>query len=237
MSREELRAQHERLIVQVGSVLEQKPPLQAQQAELVQALQALAQEYDRKLAEAEAQIAELKRELFGPKADRLTREQQKQFDQLVKDVEVQNQQPAAESDEILFDQEPAEGRKKQRQPRVRHSLPVQLETQTVTLEPQLQPCACCGKMPAQIGEEITEEIDLIPAKLIRRRTIRPKYACCCGEAGVAIAPLPPRLIPQSRLALGLAVHILLSRFDDHLSFYRLEQQCCLAIYLTGDLYH
>ena len=41
---------------------------------------------------------------------------------------------------------------------------------------------------------------------------------------MAIAPLPPRLIPQSRLALGLAVHILLARFDDHLSFYRLEQQ-------------
>jgi transposase len=32
------------------------------------------------------------------------------------------------------------------------------------------------------------------------------------------------LIPQSRLGLGLAVHIVLTRFDDHLSFYRLEQQ-------------
>jgi hypothetical protein len=41
---------------------------------------------------------------------------------------------------------------------------------------------------------------------------------------VTIAPLPPRLIPQSRLGLGLAVHIVLARFDDHLSFYRLEQQ-------------
>jgi hypothetical protein len=54
--------------------------------------------------------------------------------------------------------------------------------------------------------------------------VRPKYACACGEAGVAIAPLPPRLIPQSKLGLGLAVHLLLSRYDDHLSFYRLEQQ-------------
>jgi hypothetical protein len=32
------------------------------------------------------------------------------------------------------------------------------------------------------------------------------------------------LIPQSKLGLGLAVHILLSRYDDLLSFYRLEQQ-------------
>jgi hypothetical protein len=54
--------------------------------------------------------------------------------------------------------------------------------------------------------------------------VRPKYAYRCGESGVAIAPLPPRLVPQSRLGLGLAVHLILARYDDHLSFYRLEQQ-------------
>ena len=74
------------------------------------------------------------------------------------------------------------------------------------------------------GEDVTEEIDFIPARLIRRRIVRPKYACHCGEAGVAIVPLPPRLIPHSKLGLGLAVHIVLTRFDDHLSYYRIEQQ-------------
>jgi transposase len=103
-------------------------------------------------------------------------------------------------------------------------LPEHLETETVTIEPEERVCSGCGQPLEQIGEEVSEEIDLIPAKLIRRRTVRPKYACRCGEAGVQIAPLPPRLIPQSRLGLGLATHILLSRFDDHLSFYRLEQQ-------------
>src|SRR5205823_3372753 len=62
------------------------------------------------------------------------------------------------------------------------------------------------------------------ARLIRRRIVRPKYACHCGDAGVAVAPLPARLIPHSKLGLGLAVHIVLSRFDDHLSYYRIEQQ-------------
>ena len=227
MSREELRAQHERLRTQVARVLEQSPQRQAQNSELrelFEKLQALTQEYDQKLAEAEAQIAELKRELFGPKADRLTREEQDQFEQLVQDMEAETKRPASESHEVLLDEEPAERQGKQRRPRVRHPLPVHLETETVTIEPDPQPCPCCGQMPARIGEEVTEEIDLIPAKLIRRRTVRPKYACRCGGAPVAIAPLPPRLIPQSRLALGLAVHILLARFDDHLSFYRLEQQ-------------
>lgn len=227
LSREELRAEHERLAAQVARVLEQSPQWQAQSPELpqlLQSLQALTQEYEHKLAEAEAQIAELKRELFGPKADRLTREEQDQFDQLIQDMEAETHRPAPEANEVLVDEEPGKGRQEQRRPRVRHPLPVHLETETVTIEPELKPCPCCGKMPARIGEEITEEIDLIPAKLIRRRTVRPKYACKCGEAGVAIAPLPPRLVPQSKLALGLAVHILLARFDDHLSFYRLEQQ-------------
>jgi len=31
--------------------------------------------------------------------------------------------------------------------------------------------------------------------------------------------LPPRLVPQSKLGLGLAVYILLSRFDDHVAYY------------------
>ncbi|MBM3791174.1 MAG: IS66 family transposase, partial [Acidobacteria bacterium] len=135
--------------------------------------------------------------------------------------------PAAASDGVLDDDEEGQKKKRSRAARrrsARHPLPVHLETETVTIEPELTPCPCCGKMPVRIGEEVTEEIDLIPAKLIRRRTVRPKYACPCGEAGVAIALLPPRLIPQSRLGLGLAVHVVLARYDDHLSFYRLEQQ-------------
>ena len=41
--------------------------------------------------------------------------------------------------------------------------------------------------------------------------------------GVTIAPLPPRLVPQSKLGLGLAVFLLLSRFDDHVAYYTLER--------------
>jgi transposase len=55
--------------------------------------------------------------------------------------------------------------------------------------------------------------------------VRPKYGECregCCQ-GVSIAPLPPRLVPQGKLGLGLAVHILLNRFDDHVSYYTLER--------------
>jgi transposase len=112
----------------------------------------------------------------------------------------------------------------ERRPRPhRHPLPVSLETETVTLEPETTTCPHCGRAQHRIGEEVTEELDWVPAQLIRRRIVRPKYACRCSESTVAIAPLPPRLIPQSKLGLGLAVYIVLARFDDHLAFYRLEQ--------------
>jgi len=222
MSHEELRAEYHRLKVQVEHLSQNAENSDFRQ--LLEKLQALTEEYDRKVAELEAQIAELKRELFGPKSDRLTKEQQEQLSRLGQDLEAEAQRPEAASDGILEEEETKKKRRRKVRRRARHPLPAHLETETITIEPQLAPCPCCGNMPEQIGEEVSEEIDLIPAKLIRRRTVRPKYACRCGEAGVAIAPLPPRLIPQSRLGLGLAVHVILARYDDHLSFYRLEQQ-------------
>lgn len=223
MSHDELRVEYRRVKRQLERLLEETPVDDSELRLAVEKLQALTQEYDAKLAEAQAQIEELKRELFGTKADRLTAEQEEQLNQLVRDMEAERERPVPESTHVLVDEASVKRPGKSRR-RQRHPLPEHLETETVTIEPELSNCPGCGHMPERIGEEVSEEIDLIPARLIRRRTVRPKYACRCGEAGVAIAPLPPRLIPQSRLGPGLAVHIVLTRFDDHLSFYRLEQQ-------------
>ncbi len=201
MNPEELRAEYERLKALTAKLEAENSQLREQ------------------LKEAQLLIAQLRRELFGPKADKLTPEQEEQLNALSEDLQREAQRPGSVSDQVLEWEDRATRRR-----RARHPLPEHLETETITIEPEEKTCPGCGKPLERIGEEVSEEIDLIPAKLIRRRTVRPKYACRCGEAGVKIAPLPPRLIPQSRLGLGLATHILLSRFDDHLSFYRLEQQ-------------
>ena len=230
MSHDELRAAYERLKGQVAELLKAHPPAEADNPDLrllLEKMQTLTEEYDHKVTELEAELAELKRELFGSKSDRLTPEQEAQLEQLNRDLEAEAERPAAASDGVLDEDQEDQKNKRSRAARrraARHPLPAHLEIETVTIEPEIKPCEHCGERPQRIGEEITEEIELIPPKLVRRRTVRPKYACRCGEAGVAIAPLPPRLIPQSRLGLGLAVHIILSRYDDHLSFYRLEKQ-------------
>jgi transposase len=218
MSHEDLLAEYERLKAEAELLKTQTELLKTQASQL----EAENSDLREQLKEAQVLIAQLRRELFGPKADKLTAEQEELLKALNKDLQGEAQRPAPVSNQVL-EREDRAARRRQRH-RGRQPLPDHLETETVTIEPEEKICSCCGKPLERIGEEVSEEIDLIPAKLIRRRTVRPKYACRCGEAGVQIASLPPRLIPQSRLGLGLAVHILLSRFDDHLSFYRLEQQ-------------
>jgi transposase len=196
--------------------------LAEQPLELVERVLVLEEQLRQKeeqLAEAQAFLAELKHQLFGSKAEKLSAEQEAQVEEIFDDLREQQQRPEPLSKQVL-----QEERKQQRQRRpARHPLPIQLETETVILEPEIKSCPYCGPLP-RIGEEVSEEMDWVPAKLIRRRTIRPKYAACrCGQRGMTIAPLPPRLLPQSKLGLGLAVYIVLARYDDHLSFYWLEQ--------------
>jgi transposase len=180
------------------------------------------------LAEARAYIAELKRQLFGPKADKLSPEQEEQLRQLIGDVQAQAQRPAPLSQDVLEPERPPKDQEKlprQARRRVRHPLPAQLEVRQIVLEPEDKVCGHCHQAGRRIGQEITTEYEYVPAKLIRQETVRPKYAqdCSCGIKSITIAPLPPRLVPQSKLGLGLAVYILLSRFDDHIAYYTLER--------------
>ena len=178
------------------------------------------------LAEAHAYIAELKRQLFGSKADHLTPEQEEQLRQLTGDVQDQAGRPPPLSQEVLeavaaaHDQAKPQGARRPQPP------PVKLETRREVLEPEDKDCTHCHQERPRIGQETTTAYDYEPAKLVVHEIVRPKYGPCdCGggQAGVVIAPLPPRLVPQSKLGLGLAVYILLSRFDDHVAYYTLER--------------
>jgi transposase len=180
---------------------------------------------DQLLAEARAYIAELKQQLFGPKADKLTPEQEAQLRQLTEEVQEQAQRPPPLSQEVLEAAAPAKDPAPPKRP-PRQPPPVELEIHRRVLEPADKHCTHCQRERPRIGEETTTEYDYQPAKLVAQETVRPKYGQCpcgCGQTGVAIAPLPPRLVPQSKLGLGLAVHLLLSRFDDHVAYYTLER--------------
>jgi transposase len=76
----------------------------------------------------------------------------------------------------------------------------------------------------EIGEEVSEQLDIIPAKVQVLRHIRIKYACPCCQAEVKTAPLPPQPIPKSNASAGLLAYIITSKFLDALPLYRQSKQ-------------
>jgi len=83
-------------------------------------------------------------------------------------------------------------------------------------------CARCGRRKNRIGQEVTEELDYVPASFVVREHIRPKYACKHCQDGVVIAELPDRPIDKGRAGTGLFSHILVSKYADHLPLHRQE---------------
>ena len=191
-----------------------------------QELEELLAARDATIAGQQSLIDQLKRMLFGPKSEKMTPEQAAELAAVVADLNEQEKRPETDSEEVLkeegqkpeTDKEPPR-RKKRR----RREVPVTLEVQTTVLEPTDAPCPECGQMGEEIGRETREEVDLIPARLIVRRTVRIKRKCRCGCGQIVIAPLPPQLLPGSKLGVGLAVFILMSKYDDHLALYTLER--------------
>ena len=227
------QSQLKRLLAEHRALQAEKDQLQAQAQALrqekvrLEAELALKEGLEEQLRQALWEIAELKRQLFGQRSERLTDEEEGQLAEVAGDLHDQAQREPPVSDEVLEDQDAGQDKerpKSQRRRRRRHPLPEHLERQTVVIQPaSLTPCEHCGGAPECIGEEASEELEYVPAKLVVRRTVRPKYACRCGGAGVQVAPLPPRLLPQSKLGVALAVYLLLARFDDHIAYYTLER--------------
>ena len=90
------------------------------------------------------------------------------------------------------------------------------------LLPEEKTCSCCGRPMDRIGEDVTRELELQPAKLEAHTHVRPKYACRCCKNGVCAAPLPQRPIPGGIAGPGLVAEVIVSKFGDHLPLYRLE---------------
>lgn len=126
------------------------------------------------LQQAQSENEELKRQLFGAKADILTPPQEALLNEIKGDLEEQSQREAPVSQEVLADEEPTPKHKRG----CRHPMPEHLERQTVVLEPErLSLCQTCGQPLERIGQETTEELEYVPAKVVVRQLVRLKYAC------------------------------------------------------------
>ena len=102
-------------------------------------------------------------------------------------------------------------------------LPAHLPRVFDVIEPESTLCPCgCGEM-TKIGEDRTERLHVVPAKLQVIVTVRPKYACRQCEEGVTQAPAPAHLIEGALPTEGMLAHVLVSKFADHLPLHRQAQ--------------
>ena len=83
-------------------------------------------------------------------------------------------------------------------------------------------CPCCGKPRWCIGEEVSEQLDCVPATVKVIRITKKKYACPDCLKGVVLALPPPRAIEKCKAAPGMLATVAVSKYADHLPAYRQE---------------
>jgi len=107
---------------------------------------------------------------------------------------------------------------------VRRPLPEHLPREVIEHDIAEEDKLCvCGCMKQRIGEEVTEQLEYIPAKLSVIAHVRPKYACNRCDEAVSIAPMPSLFLPKSMATPSLVAHAIVSKYEDHLPLYRQEQ--------------
>jgi transposase len=84
-------------------------------------------------------------------------------------------------------------------------------------------CAHDGHPLHKIGEDVSEQLDIVPARIQVIRNIRVKYGCRHCEEGVITAPIPTQIIPKSIATPGLLAYVAVSKYLDALPLYRLEK--------------
>jgi len=197
---------------QVAAMLQALLEQTARDAKVIQAK-------DVKIAALTHELAYYKRIRFSSKSEALAPLQRDVFE------EIWNTDISAIEAEVeqLQDNTPCETVVRPKRPRAgRQPLPAHLPRIEHRHEPESCTCGQCGRDLVKIGEDISEQLDVEPAQFFVHRHIRPQYACRACET-IAAAPIPPAVIDGGMAAAGLLTWVLISKYQDHLPLYRLEQ--------------
>lgn len=169
------------------------------------------EQYEKLLSENEylkQQLSELKRMIFGSKSERFVPNDDAQLSLF--DFE-QEKTTEKQIEEISYTREKP---KKEKKKAIRAKIPAHLPRVEEVIEPKE-----IEEGSKKIGEEITEILEYNPAKIFVRKIVRPKYAKANND-GVVIAELPSLPIPKGNAGASMLAYILVSKFVDHLPYYR-----------------
>lgn len=169
------------------------------------------------LAAAEARIAQLeqiihdlRRARFGPSIERV------EPGQLALAFGAAPPPPPANgNDTAVPERKPASERR-----RNRGALPMHLERIEAVIDIADRACPCCRGEMHKVGEDRAERLDVVPAQLRVRVTVRPRYSCRGCAESVHQAPAPARIVAGGLPTEALLAHVLVSKYGDSLPLYR-----------------
>jgi transposase len=155
---------------------------------------------------------------YGPGSEKLSN---LQLELLEFEPGVSNTEVAAESerDALL----PTPEKKKKRKHPGRQTLPADLPRveRVIACTPEQCICGNCGTGTKVIGYEVSEVLEVKPAEYFVEVTKREKRACKkCEEQGVAMAPLPVRIIDKSLVSDRIIIDTIVCKYADHNPLYR-----------------
>jgi len=162
------------------------------------------------------QLEQMKKLIFGSKSERFieTGSNTEQLNLFNTDT-IEAQQAEALTEIVSYKRKKRNTKRKKHPGR--YPFPDHLEVEEQIIEPDIE-----TSQMTKIGEEVSEHLDYTQASLKRIRIIRPKYIDKASKQ-FHIAKTPQRALAKSKVSNALIAYILVSKFVDHLPFYRLAQ--------------
>lgn len=167
-----------------------------------------------KIAALTYELAWYKRLKFAAKSEAMSARQRDLFDE--------SQAEDLQAIEAELEQLTPSAPRTLKKPTGRKPLPAELPRVEYRHEPDSCSCGACGQDLVKIGEDITEQLDVEPARFFVQRHIRPQYACRHCET-VTAAAIPAAVIDGGLAAPGLHAWVVIQKYLDHLPLYRIEQ--------------
>jgi transposase len=163
------------------------------------------------------ELARLKQWRFGTSSESMDAAQSQLFDS--KDIQVLVAESKSEDNAADLARLPVAARAAGQAKR--QALPSGLER--IEHHYEINPAVCSqGHSLTRIGQEISEQLDCVPAQFFVHRHIRGKY-CCATCQTMTAASMPAQIIDKGIPAPGLLAQVIIAKHDDHLPLFRQEE--------------
>ncbi|MES3022005.1 MAG: IS66 family transposase [Pseudomonadota bacterium] len=193
---------------------------QAAQHAMEQAVQrAAAQAVNEYVVRMVEQAKLARHRLYGASSEQMAALQQSLFDEaeaLAQGSNEESEAPQAPSD--ASDKPFRKAARGKRAP-----LPVGLPRVEVVHDvPESERTCPCGSAMVVIGEDVSEQLDIVPMQVRVLRHVRKRYACPGSTHAPVTATLPPQPLPKSNASVNFLAMLLVAKFLDGLPLARFE---------------